>query len=228
MFDPVKQVNEGLVFVLISVLLLLAWKYRDRIIFLFTGDDRLHFGVLDLVWFWCCRCAGCCDGEWTRMITCWCGHINLVKEFGRKVGLVSVPIEIQNIVAGDIPFNKKGDFYLTVECGDNPPMSTSIAENCDPTVIHLATVIEARVRDSPLENQLRFVVKELNIFGSDELCELRLNAQKVHEWLRKDSGKIRRFQMTAMDRSSDFRSPPWLAMEFHYKDEFRGKQEFTV
>merc|ERR1719217_264540 len=104
-FNPVQEVNQLLIFIFISLALAGAWKYRNRVIFLFTGDDRLHFGYLDMIWFWCCRCGGCCDGEWTRSLTCFGGSYNIKQEFGRWLGVVSRPIEIRNIVTGDLPFS---------------------------------------------------------------------------------------------------------------------------
>lgn len=153
------------------------------------------------------------------------------KELGRFCGCVSMAIEARNIVAGDLPFNSNGDFYLTIECGDNPPMSTSINENCNPKVVHFMEVLTLRVRDSPLEDCVRFVVKELNVFGSQELCELRLNATRVCDWTREGNelgSGIMRFQMTPIDASSDLDTPPWLALELAPAPEFRGRQEFTV
>lgn len=131
------------------------------------------------------------------------------------------------MVAGDLPFNGHGDFYLTVECGDNPPMSTSIAENCNPRVVHFNEVLTLRVRDSFLEDAVRFTVKELNIFGSQEIAELRLNPQRVCEWTR-DKCPLMRFQMEPCDRSVDMDTPCWIALEFAPCPEFGGRQSFTV
>lgn len=222
----VAQVNQVLLCIAVTILLLLAWRYKNRIIFLFTGDDRIHAGSLDIFWYWCCRCGGCCDGEWTRRVF---GR-NLKKELGRYAGCVSFPIEVRNMVAGDLPFHGHGDFYLTVECGDNPPMSTSVAENCSPKVVHFNEILTLRVRDSILENQVRFVVKELNVFGSQEVADLRLSAPRVCDWLRdsKDQGSgIMRFQMDPCDRASDIDTPAWLAMEFAAAPEFHGRQGYS-
>jgi len=146
---------------------------------------------------------------------------------------VSTPVEVKNVVAGDLPFSGKGDFYLTVECGDNPPMSTSIAENCSPKVVHFSEILTLRVRDSPLEDQVRFVVKELNIFGSQEVAELRLSATRVCDWLRDavehgGTSGIMRFQMDPSSRSADMDTPPWLALEFAPPPEFKGPRGHYV
>jgi hypothetical protein len=60
----------------------------------------------------------------------------LVKWFGRQVGLVSHAVEIRNITVGDLPFDQRGDFYLSIECSTNPPMITALQEEKLPKVVH--------------------------------------------------------------------------------------------
>lgn len=227
MGNPLANVNQMLISGAGALACLLIWKYRSRFLFLLTGDDRLHINCLDLLWFWCCRCAGCCDGEWTRHFMP--GHINAKKELGRWLGVLSRPICVSNIVAGNIPgYSSGGDFYLGVECGDNPPMYTSITESANGIVVHFDGVITLSIRDSAIADRCRFVVKELNILGSNEVCELWLNPQRIAGWAEKHPGRIMRFQMDPMSRGEDLRTPPWLALQFGRLTEFRGKQNNTV
>lgn len=226
MINPVQEINQLLIFLLAVLLLGAAYKYRHRVIFLFTGDDRIHMGFLDFIYFWCCRCGGICDGEWTRRFSQ--DGINLKQEAGRKLGVVSIPVLVTNIVAGDLPFKGAGDFYLTVEVGDNPPMSTAVTENTTGKVVHFNQPLVCRVRDSVLENQIRFVVKELNIFGSQEVAELRLSPVRFCEWVRVRPNKVMRFQLEPMDTSFDSDKPAWLAFELEQSQQWRGSEKFKV
>lgn len=232
-FNPVQQMNQILLSVVAVIALIFVYKYWNRVIFLLTGDDRLHCNSLDAVYFWCCRCAGCCDGEWTRNIACCCGYINLKKAFGRKCGVVSTPIEVANLVVGDLPFSgSSGDFYLTMECGDYPPINTSITESTAPKLVHFSDVITLRVRNSAMEAPVRFTVKELNVFGSDTICELNLSAHRAVAFSEKHNANgenLLRFQMDPSDRSADVPTPPWIAMEMRAPTEFRGRDNlFTI
>lgn len=228
MINPVQEVNQLLICALSLLILAGAWRYRDRVIYLFTGDDRLHIGALDLIWFWCCRCGGFCDGEWTRKISGNCGGGNLKTKLGRKLGILSIPVEVSNIVAGDLPFSGKGDFYLSVEVGENPPMTTSITENCSAKVVHFGQTLTVRVRESILENQIRFVVKELNVFGSQDIAEIRFQPMRFCDWLRRRPHKVMRFQMDNIDSSHDSATPAWIAFELGPQAEYRGTSRFTV
>ena len=60
----VESLNQVVMLGLMLVVLGLLWSYRDRVIFLFTGDDRLHGNTLDAVWYGVFRCCGTCDGAW--------------------------------------------------------------------------------------------------------------------------------------------------------------------
>jgi hypothetical protein len=102
---------------------------------------------------------------------------------GRFLGIGSHTIELKNIVAGDLPFDfANGDFYLSVECAANPPMVTSLAEDNSPKVVHWPEVVTLKLRASSMEQRVRIAVKELNVVGSVELCELYLSATDIIDW----------------------------------------------
>ncbi|CAD7944381.1 unnamed protein product [Amoebophrya sp. A120] len=214
----VDHANQVLMLVIVVLLGILAFKYKDRVIFLFTGDDRLHGNTLDGIWWGCARCFGACDGTWSIHVF----GFNVKKKIGQSLGLVSIPLKISNIRAGDLPFKggATGDFYLMCECGSHPPMITSVQENASPKVITFPEELVLRIRDSQMEDKVRFVVKEENFFGSEEVAELVISASDVfnliydHEANHPGKPIIKRFKMEPSDRNNDYETPAWLILEF--------------
>jgi hypothetical protein len=167
---------------------------------------------------------------------------NLVKWFGRKVGLVSHTIEIRNITVGDLPFDTRGDFYLSIECSTNPPMITALQEEKLPKVVHFPENLMLKVKDSFLEPRVRICVKELNVLGSNELCDVFLSSPNIVDWMKESNHtpakppqgtrgtleeggggqhNIKRFQMRALDNSIERVTPPWIMVEFCDADDVR-------
>lgn len=231
-FDPLQFVNEIVVISAVTVTLVLAWVNRGRVLQALTGDDRIHGDCLDFVWCFCCQGCGFCTGDWTRCLTrCFCcpkriRGTNLVKVFGQWFGLTTYAVELKNIVVGDLPFNHHGDFYLVVECQANPPMMSSLAEEKLPKVVHFPEVITLRLRWSPLEEQVRITVRELNILGSHDLCQCRIDAVHILDWCSSPMERMKRFEMKTLDHSLVRETPPWILLEFDFPTETRDLEHF--
>lgn len=225
--DPLKIGQELIVIVIVIIALIFIYKYRTRVIQALTGDDRFHFNILDGVWWCCFRCCGLCYGEWTRhcshFLPC-CPHYkdkNLIQELGRWFGVYTIPIELKNIVVGDLPFDSiRGDFYLQVEVGTNPPMVTSLQEDRIPKVVHFPEVLTIRIRYNLAEPRVRILVKELNVVGHNEICDLKLSAMSILDWSN-DADPMKRFAMKPTHRDIEWETQPWICVEFSSVTEVR-------
>merc|ERR1719181_1660764 len=114
------------------------------------------------------------------------------------VGWATYSIELKNITVGDLPFDEgRGDFYLFIEASTNPPMVTALQEEKLPKVVHFPEIISLKIRDSPLEKRVRIVVKELNVIGSQEVCDCHLSATSLIDWatqpVRSPDDRVKRF-----------------------------------
>lgn len=231
-FDPLQLVSEVAVICAVAVAGALAWKYRDRILMAVTGDDRIHASSLDCVWFACFRCCGTCTGDWTRCLTRWpccptrARGANLVKVCGQCCGITTYTVELKNIVVGDLPYDKRGDFFLVVECAANPPMMSSLAEEKLPKVVHFPEIITLRIRWSPLEKSVRIAVKELNMLGSDELCHCFISAMSILDWSEDPNEKMKRFEMKQLKQGMERETPAWILLEFDQPHEARDLDNF--
>jgi len=229
--DPLKYIQEILVVTVAIIVLALIYVYWNRVVFLLTGDDRLHCSSLDCIWT-CLRCGGYCTGEWTR----WCSRCvpclprswrgrNLVQLLGQWVGWATYTIELKNITCGDLPFDEgRGDFYLSIECSTNPPIVTALQEEKLPKVLHFPEICSLKIRDSFLEKRVRIIVKELNVIGSHEICDIHLSSTAIVDWARAPilENRVKRFQMRPIDNSIERETPPWLLVEFSESDDVRG------
>jgi len=226
-FDPLKFVEEIVVICVVLVALALIWQYRARVLLSLTGDDKLHGNCLDCLWFGIFQCCGRCTGEWTRCLTvCPCfppkwRRKNLVKAFGQLLGFNSHNVELKNIVVGDLPFDGRGDFYLSVSCSSNPDMVTSLAEEKLPKVVHFPEILTLKLRNSPLEGSVCITIKELNVLGSQELCQVHINPMSILHWSWDANEKMKRFEMKTLDISIERETPPWILLEFDEPQEVR-------
>mmetsp|Transcript_41538 Transcript_41538/g.93708 ORF Transcript_41538/g.93708 Transcript_41538/m.93708 type:complete len:493 (-) Transcript_41538:186-1664(-) len=233
-FDPVRWLQELLVVAIISALFVAAWCLRKQILLLVSGEDKLHVTCLDCVWFSFCRCCGLCTGDWTRWLTrCPCcpkrvRGTNLVKSSGQFCGLTTYSVELKNIVVGDLPVanNRRGNFYLAVECAANPELVTSLMEEALPKVVHFPEVITLRLRWSRLENQVRIVVKALHVVGSTDLCQSYFDPNDVLHWSQSHPERVMRFQMRTIDPSFPQETPSWIALQFSQPTEARDLDHF--
>ena len=221
-FNPMDFVSEILVGAAVLIALIFLWQYRARVMIILTGDDKLHGSLLDCIWCTCFQCCGVCTGDWTRcftMCTCcprrWRGQ-NLVKMAGQLLGMSTYTVELRNIVVGDLPFDGRGDVYLSVECAANPAMMTCIVEDRQAKVIHFPEIITVRVRNCILEGNVRITAKLMNVFGSEELCRVVINPMNIVRWAGQSdpSARIKRFQMKTSGMEIDRETPPWILVEF--------------
>lgn len=229
--DPLKYIQEILLVFVGALVLSIVYVYWNRVVFLLTGDDRIHLSSLDCIWFGCCRCCGCCSGEWTRCLSrspCCPRRLrgkNLVKAFGQLIGWATHSIEVKNIIVGDIPFDQgRGDFYLSVEASTNPPMVTALQEEKLPKVVHFPEIIGLKIRDSALERRVRIVVKELNVIGSNDLCDCHINSTALLDWANSTNPdqRVKRFQMRCISNDIERETPPWILLELAEADDVRG------
>jgi len=129
------------------------------------------------------------------------------------MGIATCTVELSNIVVGDLPCNKRrGDFYLMIECASNPEMTTAVAEAKPSKVVHFPEVLTLRLRYSMHEQKVRITVKELHLVGSQDLCEVSLNAMSVIDWTSELEPK--RFAMKPRDPTVYCETPPWIVLEF--------------
>lgn len=227
--DPVKVAQEWLIIIIVLIALAYCYQYRQRVCQALTGDPWLHCNPLDCVWCTFFRCCGLCYGDCTRLCTqCGCCRSfglykkNIVQEIGKALGVYTYPVELKNIVVGDLPFDSShGDFYLQVEVGTNPAMVTSLQEDQMPKVVHFPEVLTIRVRNNLVEQRIRIVVKELNVLGHVEICDLYLTPLSVLDWMN-DADPMKRFQMRPKQRDEIEReTPPWICLEFSEQTEIR-------
>jgi hypothetical protein len=232
--DPVIWAQELFVCVAIVILGGLAYKYRRNLMLFFTGDEVFHINVLECIW-WTLTCNGDCAGEWTRCLTkCPClpkrwRGVNLVRKAGQLAGLTPTPVEIKNIVVGDLPISRKSNIYITVQCSANPEMATSVAEMAHPKVIHYPEVFTLRVRNSPLENSVRIQVKALNIVGSEDVATCHIDAMRVLDWASEaeEHDRTKRFELKCADPTYSPLTPPWVMVEFDHPTEVRDLEHFN-
>jgi len=146
---------------------------------------------------------------------------NLVKELAKLLGMSTKNIEVKNIVVGDLPYDKlRGDFYVAISVGTNPDMVTSLQEEKMPKIVHFPEILQLKLRDSPLEPRVKITVKELNIAGSETLCELVVSPMSIIDWAA-DEEPLKRFQMKAVNSDIERETPPWIAFEMSFPTESR-------
>eukprot|EP00931_Biecheleriopsis_adriatica_P068585 TRINITY_DN42514_c0_g1_i1.p1 TRINITY_DN42514_c0_g1~~TRINITY_DN42514_c0_g1_i1.p1 ORF type:complete len:513 (+),score=49.55 TRINITY_DN42514_c0_g1_i1:72-1610(+) len=222
MSNPVEVVDQGLMLVVMVIGLFIFWWMRDRIVLFLTGDQKIHCDLNSVLWF-LLTCGDSLDGEWTRVWTkrfccCWpqLKGRNLLRLAGQKLGVLGIPIQISNIIVGDLPTLNNGDFYLSVEVSSNPVQNSSLSEAANPKVVTFVETLLLRVRNSYAENNVRFVVKQLHTLGSEELCEAWINPIFLLKWAQHDN-RPRRIRMEPCSRSEIFLFPPWILMDIQHK-----------
>jgi hypothetical protein len=157
-----------------------------------------------------------------------------VKSLGSTLGLTTYSIELSNITIGDLPTSRRGDFFLSIECSNNPPMVTSVAEGIAPKVVHFPEVVTLRVRDHLLAPPVKISVKKVRLVGYRDLCEIELAPTNIIDWCNEGGwldalnihtstpNQIRRFAMKPLVEEA-VETPPWIALEFsHAVNDVRG------
>jgi hypothetical protein len=99
-------------------------------------------------------------------------------------------------------------------------MVTAIQSDEDAKVIHFPEVMTIRIRDSWLESQVKFTIKELDVWGSKTLCTLYLKATDIIDWM-DDEDCLRRFQMAVYDNTWEVATDPWICVQFDEASDVR-------
>lgn len=219
--EPLAAIEELAGSIVLVVVLVLLWRHQDRVLLVLTGDDRIHGNIGDFIWWGCFRCCGFCSHDWTRCLTrCCCpSHIagaNLVKKLGAPLGVSTHTLEVTDVVVGDLPWKGRGDFYISIACGSNPPVVTSVADDKPAKLVHFPEVITLRCRESFLETPVVMTVYQLDVVGSVELCSVHLSPLNVVQWARSKTPEVKRFAMVPKERGADLQTPPWIAVTFGF------------
>mmetsp|Transcript_45562 Transcript_45562/g.115753 ORF Transcript_45562/g.115753 Transcript_45562/m.115753 type:complete len:490 (-) Transcript_45562:207-1676(-) len=232
MINPVETVTQIVTLCLVVVVVAFMIKHWDRVMVALTGDDRIHGSPMDCMWFTFFRCCGTCNGDWTRCLSkCSCcptkiRNTNLVKKIGKWLGLTTYTVELKNIVIGDLPVTQRCDFYIQVECAANPPMTTALAEEKLPKVVHFPEIITLRIRWSMLEHRVKITVKELNVFGSTDICTCFIGAMQLIDWAGDPSDCIKRFEMKPTNTDGVRETPAWILLEIGLPSDDRDLDNF--
>jgi len=241
--DPLQIVTEALVIALFALVICFMWRHWNRVLMVLTpgGDDRIHCTTLDCIWVGLFHCCGTCSGDWTRAFTRWwcCPRLvrgqNVVKLLGQFMGFTTVTVELKNLIVGDLPFEGHGNFYVSVEVQNNPPMCTSVAEERHGKAVHFPEILTLKLCKNLLEMPLTIRVFELNpIFGHEELCACHLSAMQILQWsddqkLRTNdpsAEKVMRFQMKPKTDGPERETPPWILLEIDQPQEARQLHEW--
>mmetsp|Transcript_39569 Transcript_39569/g.93182 ORF Transcript_39569/g.93182 Transcript_39569/m.93182 type:complete len:501 (-) Transcript_39569:248-1750(-) len=226
-----QEVDKLLVVIISSIALVVLWVYRRRVIFALTGDDRFHASWYDVVWYGGFKCCCLCDGEWTVLCSNWCCPCapwlqakNLKKELAKYLGILPKTVVFRNVVVGDLPYNQShGDFYVTFDCGDNPPMNSSLSDGHTAKLVHFHESFSIRMRDSYFEAPLTITVRELNVVGSEDIARVVLPMQKYwKKYLRAGQRVQSRFKLEPVgehDRAGEAGMFPWILLEFEVEGE---------
>mmetsp|Transcript_2294 Transcript_2294/g.3943 ORF Transcript_2294/g.3943 Transcript_2294/m.3943 type:complete len:516 (-) Transcript_2294:564-2111(-) len=235
--NPVDEAQKILVLIVSLIALAFLWVYRRRVIFVLTGDDRFHTSWHDLVWYGCFKCCCVCDGEWTVVWSKCCCFLdgcccstklqgkNLKKELARWLGLLPKVVVFRNIVAGDLPYEARhGDFYVTFDVGDNPPMNSSLSNDHNAKLVHFPETFSLRIRDNMFEGPLTVTVRELNVVGSENIARLVLPLKKYWKRLRRGETVQARFKLEPMGGEEGGEAGgqfPWILLEFEVQRELQ-------
>mmetsp|Transcript_26972 Transcript_26972/g.62735 ORF Transcript_26972/g.62735 Transcript_26972/m.62735 type:complete len:473 (+) Transcript_26972:46-1464(+) len=232
--DIIGDAEQFIILVLLIIGLYVLFLFRHQVTTVLTGDDRIHVDPNSIFWqiITCCRN---CECEWTRLLTrsnCWpfpsCKDKNLLHVLGQRLGFVQIPIQIVNVVVGDLPANRAGDYYLTIETSSNPPQITAVAENADPKVISFPDSMLIKVRNSPVESNVRFCLKRMHAVGSVEICDCYINPKMLLYWQENESGPVR-VRMEPCRKDYTFALPAWILMQvMEHPGAHRGLDTFDV
>lgn len=135
---------------------------------------------------------------------------------GNGLGLIPQSIEVNNLVVGDLPFDHYGDFYLVMETASAPRQCSAVVRDGLAKVTHFADKMILSIRDNCLEGRVVFAVWELNVAGSEKLCEISLSATDIVDWSRPchRNEPPQRFLMSVMNSSPERVTTPWIVMKF--------------
>jgi len=106
---------------------------------------------------------------------------NLLQALGRKLGWYPHVVVIEDIMAGDLPWQGDGDFYVHISTDLSPPACTSsVATN--PQVVNWGEKLSLRLRNHPWEEKVHVEIRDLNIAGHNILATVEFRAQDLVQW----------------------------------------------
>lgn len=84
-------------------------------------------------------------------------------------------------------------------------------------------ILTVRVRNNLLEGNVRITVKQMNVFGSEDLCKVVISPMNIVHWASQteEAEKIKRFQMKTLNLDLERETPPWILVEFGQPMEVR-------
>jgi len=88
-------------------------------------------------------------------------------------------------------------------------------------VVHFPEILTLKLRNSWLESAVCITVKELNILGSQDLCQVHINPMSVLRWSSDTNEKMKRFEMKTLDITRETVTPAWILLEFDEPQEVR-------
>lgn len=223
-FNPVEVVNDWVVLTVVAVALWFIYVYKHRVLMALTGDDRLHGSGCDMVWFCCFEWCGTCTGEWTRPIsrylcgcTSWSGK-NLLNELGQCLGVRGKPVSLRNIVVGNLDWNGRGNFYLFIECGTDPPQQSHIQEDAHPNVIHFPENFLLRTRWLEPLDMVTITVRHESVLAPVNVAQAHLTPQTVINWAQ--AGATNRIELKPCSMMlAEAVTPAWVCIEFGYSEQ---------
>eukprot|EP00929_Paragymnodinium_shiwhaense_P025481 TRINITY_DN15404_c0_g1_i1.p1 TRINITY_DN15404_c0_g1~~TRINITY_DN15404_c0_g1_i1.p1 ORF type:complete len:564 (-),score=67.15 TRINITY_DN15404_c0_g1_i1:510-2201(-) len=197
---------SGLATLASSVILAVILKYNyKKLLIFFFNDDALNlnkFHAINQVLF--CRCV--CAGDWTRWLTCcvccplWLRSRNLVRMLTEYLGVVPRPLRIKKLVVGNLPETQaawywlgpqKNDFFVSIDGNETVrQMATEVLTDTDGAgVVQFTSTLTTNMRDSVMEESVRFSFRKSEILGSVELAYVQVPPIVFIELLREASGK---------------------------------------
>jgi hypothetical protein len=224
----IKTFDKVIILIIFTLVLILAIKYRRRILFLLTGDDMIRLDI-----FSCCH-NPCID-------SCCCCHANWPARYiGRFFGVWPHVVQFENFAIGNIPCSEGGffglgtktaDLFIELEQGINPTMQTRVQQGSDGTIAHFGDSFSINIHDSMLEGDIKIKVMDQDVVGHDEVCFINLEPKTVIRLASEKPHVPLRFQLKKSGGSGAKKrdkpkmdEEPWVAFSLSLEDTFNNSQ----
>jgi hypothetical protein len=232
-----KTFDKAIIFVIFTLITILAIRFRHRILFLLTGDDTLRLDMFCICHNGCVDSCCCCKSNWPA------------RYLGRWFGVWPHVVQFENFAIGNIPcaeggiFDKllpsvaratpTGDLFVELEQGINPTMQTRVQQGSDGKIVHFGDSFSMNMHDSMMEGDINIRVMDQDIVSHDEVCYLTLDPQTVIKLASSQPHVPLRFQLKpaggsgGKKRGKDKKSldeMPWIAFSLSLEDTFNNSQ----
>lgn len=154
--DTVGVVQGALFMLMLTVALVLMYKFRARIFFLLFETEEVKLSWQDVVW----SCLSCCH-------VCW-----PLEPVGRALGLTYQTVEISEIQLGHLLVG--GDVFVSIDIGTNPLINTRTINQSDGVFIRFKEAFKVNVRKT--DKPCMFKVIDQDVLMSDQIAQLEINA----------------------------------------------------